>query len=203
MKKMTQVAAALALALTATSVQAQEESQDLQPTFNYAYVGLNSMDFDGERINGLGIDVATEISPELFFEAQYLNGSKEFSDNSEIDLSGLYANLGYKVYNQAGTAVYVSAGLAYAKATISAPYWADSSEDDTGWNAQVGVRSRLTKEFEVDANVRHYSMSDAGSDQEIAFSGRYHVNEEFSFVLGYTIAGDDVSYTRAGISWHF
>lgn len=214
MTKITQTAAAIALALAATvsttAAANLQPDQSLQPTFTYTAIAVHQVDLDGEKMNGFGIDFGFDVTEKVFAEVQYFDVGDTYGEyiggtyyEADLQAQQLYANLGYKIYHQGNTAVYVSGGLAYGKASYTITGFGSESMDDNGFNVQMGVRSRLTQQFEIDANVRHYDMGDGVNDEELAITGRYYLDDELSLLFGYTAAGDDVSYSRVGVSWSF
>ncbi|CUA86467.1 porin family protein [Pseudidiomarina woesei] len=211
MLKLTKVAMALAaVAFSAGSVSVAQAQETAQPSFNYVSGTVHQVDLDGEKLNGFGIDFGFDVTEQVFAEVQYFDVGDSYGEyfgatyvEADLDVQQLYANLGYKIFEQDGTAIYLSAGFAYAKATYDISGFGSESFDDNGYNVQMGIRHRFNQQFEVDANMRHYDMGDDVNDQEFALTGRYYINNEFSLLLGYTAAGDDVSYTRVGATWHF
>ena len=211
MFKATKIAAAIAaLTVAAGAVSVAQAQEAPQPSFNYVSGTVHQVDLDGEKLNGFGIDFGFDVNERVFAEVQYFDVGDSYGEyfgstyvEADLDVQQLYANLGYKVFEQDSTAVYISAGFAYAKAKYSISGFGGESADDNGFNVQMGIRHRFNQQFEVDANLRHYDMGDDVNDQELALTGRYYISDELSLMLGYTAAGDDVSYTRVGATWHF
>ena len=198
--KISAIAAVMATAMGTTAAYAQQA-----PSFDKLGVSYISYDLDGETLNGAGAHLNMSINPEWFFSAEYIYASDDYNAGGfsvDAESASLYGNIGYKFYNMGNTVGYVAGGLVYNDAEVRSSGFGNYSEDDTGWNAQVGLRSRLTNDIEVDANVRHVDIYD-GSDQEWTVAGRYFITQEFSLGAGYTLIDSDNSYMALTGSFHF
>ncbi|WP_417658827.1 porin family protein [Pseudidiomarina sp.] len=198
--KVSTIAAVMATAMGTTAAHAQQA-----PSFDKLGVSYISYDLDGETLNGAGAHLNMSINPDWFFSAEYIYASDDYNAGGfavDVESASLYGNVGYKFYNMGNTVGYVAGGLVYNDAEVKSSGFGNYSEDDTGWNAQIGLRSRLTNDIEVDANVRHVDIYD-DSDQEWTVSGRYFITQEFSLGAGYTLIDSDNSYLALTGSFHF
>ena len=201
--KMSVAAAAIAALTTATTAQAQQSQQ--QPSFDKLGVSYINYDLDGETLNGAGLQFNRSINQDWFFDVNYIYATDDYTVSGfDVDAtsSTLYGNLGFKFYQMNNMVAYASGGLVYNEIDIDTSGAGNFSEDDTGWDAQIGMRTRLTDAFEVDANVRHVDIYD-DSDQEWSLSGQYYITRDFSLGLGYTLVDSDNSYVALSGNFHF
>lgn len=190
-------------------------NENNEPNFDYVGGSYVKVDVLDESIDGFAVDFEKSLTESFFFGAEYTDASDNVDVNvgdveaAGVDLSAdlLHVNAGYKFFNNGRTVVYGSAGYSRAEATSDISFvdgeLTDSYlESESGWNAQVGVRSRLTTNFEVDANVRHIDIAD-DSDQAYSATGRYFLGDNFSVFAKYTHIDSDLSYAGVGASFHF
>ncbi|WP_404408623.1 porin family protein [Pseudidiomarina marina] len=194
--------AALAIAALTTTAQAQQTLQ--QPSFDKLGVSYINYDLEGETLNGAGLQFNRHINQDWFFDVNYIYATDDYTVSGvDVDATAntLYGNLAFKFYQMNNMVAYASAGLVYSEIDVDSGV-GSFNEDDTGWNAQIGMRTRITDVFEVDANVRHVDIYD-GSDQEWSISGQYYITNEFSLGLGYTLVDSDNSYVALSGNFHF
>ena len=200
--KMSVAAVAIAALTSATNAQAQQTQQ--QPSFDKLGVSYINYDLDGETLNGAGLQFNRHINQDWFLDVNYIYATDDYTISGvDVDATAntLYGNLGFKFYQMNNTVAYASGGLVYSEIDVDSGV-GGYNEDDTGWNAQIGMRTRLTDAFEVDANVRHVDIYD-DSDQEWSLSGQYYITNEFSVGLGYTLVDSDNSSVALSGNFHF
>ncbi|TRW50178.1 porin family protein [Aliidiomarina halalkaliphila] len=182
------------------------------PSFDHLGASYIDFDADGDSIKGFGLDFEKTLSGNWFIGADYFNVSDSASEtfmgetvSARVEMSLLNANVGYKFYTTDRFAAYASAGLSMveAKVRFSSPDLSfNESDSETGWNAQIGIRSRITDSIELDAYARHVEIDDE-DDQIIGVSGRFFINQNFSLGLGYTHINSDLSYISFTARYHF
>ncbi|WP_417665088.1 outer membrane beta-barrel protein [Pseudidiomarina sp.] len=207
MNKWTKITSAILLTTASSAVAAQEEST--APNFDYVSLSYLSADVDGDTASGFAASFNKSYSDNVFFAADYMTASDDFEDlrgdiafRAEAEISRFYGNVGYKFYNEGNTAAYVSGGLAWVEAVVKTNTFGDYGANEAGWNLQVGIRSRLTEAFEIDASVRHYDVDNL-DDQELNISGRYFVNSNFSLGVGYSLVNSEESHTFLTGAYHW
>ncbi|CAB0151242.1 hypothetical protein PSI9734_01655 [Pseudidiomarina piscicola] len=210
LSKVAVVLATTSMMLSAPVLAAESNA----PSFDN--VGLSYVKFDvaDESLDGFKVNLETSFSPKVFLSVNHLDATDSFVENTgsadaafEISTELSHANLGYKFYDTGSTVGYMAAGFSRfsvsSEVSLSDNSFADSySQSESGWNAQVGVRSALTERFEVDAALRHIDIG-ADGDQEFSVSARYYFEPRFSLSAGYTRIDGDTSYTTIGASYHF
>lgn len=189
-------------------------NETASPSFDKIGVSYVELDILDESASGFGIELEKSFNEKVFISIEHLDASETYVEDlgaadAAFELSAMltHANIGYQFFQTDTTIAYMSAGYSRAEATgdvsLSDNSYSDSySESDSGWNAQVGVRSRFTRNFEIDAAVRHIDIAD-GSDQELSVSGRYYLESNFSLSAGYTHIDSDMSHLNFGVSYHF
>ncbi|MCC5879259.1 MAG: porin family protein [Idiomarina sp.] len=205
--------AALTLSAVTFSATAQTSlvPTQHQPSFNFVQAGYQSYDMGtiSGDLDGFALRGSFEFTEQLFATLDYedLSGSN-WNDGfgASSDTRELYLNLGYQFYQQGSTSLYATAGLAWYefKANYNFAGLPESSfsDDDTGFNALIGVRHRFTEYLEVDASVRHVDIG-GDSEQIFSLSGRYYINPRFSIDARYTRIDSDLSGVGIGASYHF
>lgn len=184
------------------------------PSFDKVGISYVELDVMDESASGFGLQLEKSFNEKVFVSIEHLDASETYVEDLgaadaafELSVMLTHANIGYQFFQTESTITYMSAGYSRAKATgnvsLSDNSYSDSySDSDSGWNAQVGVRSRFTPNFEMDAAVRHIDIADE-SDQEFSVSGRYYLESNFSLSAGYTHLDSEMSYLNFGVSYHF
>lgn len=184
------------------------------PSFDNVGVSYIELDVLDESANGFGVQLEHSFNEKVFTSIQHLDASETYIEDMGsfdlgVELGGelTHANLGYKFFQSDATVAYMSAGYSRGKLSSEASFSDGSftesySESDSGWNAQLGVRSRFTSNFEVDAAVRHVDIAD-DSDQEFSVAARYYFEHNFSVSANYNHVDSDVSYVGFGVNYHF
>ncbi len=189
-----------------------DEAQE--PSFDKVGVSYIELDVLDESASGFGVQLERSFNEKVFASIQHLDASETYTQDVgtadagvELGVELTHANLGYKFYQSNRTVAYMTAGYTRAKATgeasLSDGSFSESySESDSGWNAQVGVRSRFTSNFEVDAAVRHIDIAEE-SDQEFSIAARFYFEPNFSISANYNHVDSDMSYVGVGVNYHF
>src|SRR5690554_1076279 len=142
---------AIAVLLAATTGVAQAQ-QTPAPSFDKVGVSYLEYDLEGEGLTGAGANFSTSMTnTDWFFAADFIYADDDYNfggSSVKATASNLYANFGYKFYQVGSMVGYASAGLTYANMDVDAGSFGSYDEDDTGWNAQVGMRTRLNRDFE-------------------------------------------------------
>lgn len=205
MKKTLPAIAMSAMCIAAATTSVASHAAVNTPSFDHTGISYVNVDAGGSSASGFAIDFeSSALANNWLISVNYLYASDDLTVNNvnvDFEASNLYANLGYKFYNSEGFTAYASGGITWVDSQASNASLS-VNDDDTGWNLQLGVRSKLTDVFEVDANVRHVDVFDM-SDQELSLTGRYYLTANASLALNYTFADSDSSYFGLGGSYHF
>ena len=67
---------------------------------------------------------------------------------------------------------------------------ADSTRDDDGYLADLGLRGRVGDAVELEGGVRYTDFSDGGDDTALVVGGRFHFNKTWALGAEYS-SGDD------------
>lgn len=184
------------------------------PSFDKIGVSYVNMDIADESADGFGVNFEKTFTPKVFVSVEHLDVSDTFvtdtgDTTASFDISAelTHANIGYKFYEMGATSAYFSAGYSRAEADSAVAlgdnsFYDSYSASDSGWNAQLGVRSLLASNFEVDASVRHLDI-DSENDQIFNATARYYLEPHFSLSAGYTHVDSDMSHVNVGVSYHF
>ena len=189
-----------------------------QPSFDFVQAAYQSYSLDGfeSDFDGFSLQGNFSLTEQLFVDVHYEDISAGYSVSYtdgggptdfplDFDLRQVYANIGYQFYQHGSTALYATAGIAWAESKTSGQYPGGNiggSESDTGYNVAVGVRHRLTEQVEFDASLRHVDVFD-DSDQILTLAGRFYVTDRFSLDARYTRVDSDFSGYGVGASFHF
>ncbi|MGM0525093.1 MAG: porin family protein [Pseudomonadota bacterium] len=205
MNKTLSAVALSAICIAAATTSAASHAAPNDPSFDNAGISYVNLDTSGGSASGFAIDFeSSALTNNWLISVDYLYASDDRTVNNvkiDFEASNLYANLGYKFYASDSFTAYASGGVTWVDSQVSSS-GLSVNDDDTGWNVQLGVRSKLTDVFEIDANVRHVDVFDM-SDQELSLTGRYYLTANTSFALNYTFADSDSSYFGLGGSYHF
>ena len=61
---------------------------------------------------------------------------------------------------------------------------------DSGFGIEVGVRSMINENFELQGGIHYADFGDFGDDTLLELSGRYYVNDQFSIGVKYEAGSD-------------
>lgn len=185
-KQFLSIAIVAATALAANSSFAQDT-----PEWNYVEGSIESLsvdDSDDIKPLGFGLSASYLITDNIFVDGSYSRLSDDVGD-VDVDLTTFDLNIGYRYGLTSSTDVYGSLGYLSADIEARSPF-GRSGEDDDGLAYKVGLRSKLNEQFEVDASVSHERLGDF-SDNLLALSGHYYINEQFAIGTSIKTNGDD------------
>ena len=154
--------------------------------YTYAEIGyvMTELDVSGVDIDGdgLGFNGSFEIADQWF-----LTGSYSAQDFDGVDVNMWSVGGGFHM--PMSDRVDFVTTLAWVNAELDAGI---VSVDDDGFGLGVGVRTRLTDAFEVDAGIGYVDMTD--STTAFNLSGRYHFTDSFAVGAGVGIDSDATSW---------
>lgn len=175
------------LLLLATLVIASTPTFSETPDFNFieAGYGIGDIDdLDGVSLKGFAIDGSFTVGENGFITANYSSlGDEDFG----IDIDAVTSSIGfgYRYSLADSTDAYASISYEYVEADIEG----FGSDDDSGFGLTVGVKSRLTDQFELDGSIGYINIAD---ESEVGFgiSGHYYFTPKFAVGVSYSTAAD-------------
>ena len=182
MKKLV-VSSLLALSAMSTTVMAD----GLNYTFVQAgYENFKFDDLDNFNPDGFSLKGSYLINENVFAVADYYRVT-ESRYNTSLELSQASFGIGYRYAANDTTDVF--GVLAYENVRAEA---GNESMTDTGYSAQVGVRSLVTSTVELNAS---FNFIDTGeSDTFYQVGALYHLNDKLSAGVNYKNYDDAYAY---------
>ncbi len=190
--KMKKVLIATSLLLASVSGHAVESIHWDELTLAY-----NSADFDGPDMHGFSVTASKLLGENVFIEGSYAQDSIDLTASDyDIDFDTYSLGLGYRHAISKQTDFYGKLSVS----RVSFDYMS-SSDSDTGYELELGIRSLATDSLELGANIG-YQHINSDSDGYISGYARYHFKEDFALSLGHTISdGDSITSIAAVIAF--
>ncbi|TQV89770.1 porin [Aliikangiella coralliicola] len=160
------------------------------PSFNFFEIGKTQLDVDGTSAEPDGYEFKWNYE---FNDNVYLNLDYSKVDESNAELKMTNAGVGYKSEISNSSVVFVQ--LDWAKLENNAGF------DEDGYRLGLGVRTNLTKNFEVKAV---YERLDVDSDESDLYTlgGAYNFTDTLAVYADYT-KESDFDQTSIGVRWSF
>lgn len=179
------------------------------PVFNNAGISFVHLELLGGKATGFGADFEVMVNDRFFFAGDMFNVSGSNSNTGrggvrDIDYTLLHGNVGYQLFRGPKAVGYFTGGVSYADYKVSrSGFMGGSSEyDDIGYNVQLGIRSAVSSHVELDANVRHVSLS-GDKDYVATVGARINVVPNFSIGASYSFIDTDMEYFTISLRYRF
>ena len=172
----------LVLLLAALSTPALAEG----PSYNFVEVAYQEVELDDSFVDvdgdGFALGASLELAETWHAFISYANTDFDF----DVELDELAIGGGLHLPMTSTTDFVFN--LAYLDAEASA---LGISVDDDGFGASVGLRSMLTEQFELAANLAYADLGD--SDNEFSINGQAWYSFTDNFAVGLNVgASDDI-----------
>jgi hypothetical protein len=187
------VAASLGLASAANADDVSYSYADL------AYITTDIDDAD-EDLDGFGLRGSIEITDQAFLFGTYTDQSAD-SGGANVDYTTYSLGGGYAWSLSDSADLYGKLGYISAEVEVSVPGFGGYSVDDDGFMLGMGVRGRVSPQFELEGAANYYDYSDSGDDTSIGAAARWFFTDQFSaFAEG---EFGDVDTYGIGMRWNF
>jgi hypothetical protein len=189
------VAATLALPLAAAAGDSV--------SYSYADLAYVTTDIDGvdEDLDGFALRGSFEITDQAFLFGTYTDQSAD-AGGATVDYTTMTLGGGYAWSLSDKADLYGKLGYATAEVEVDVPGLGGGSVDDDGFMLGMGLRGRVSQQFELEGSVNYYDFSDSGDDTSLGAAARWFFTDQFSaFAEG--DFGDDVSTYGIGMRWTF
>lgn len=173
------------LAIAVLAASASTAAIAKSPDWDLVQVGYAQTDIDGfDEFSPAGFTLSgsTLVSENIFVLANYSLLSDDVL-GVDLDLTQASIGFGYRHEMTASTDVYGSIAYEYVEADASLGGMSESADDD-GYSLKVGVKSMLTENFEIDANLG-YIGSDGEGDATFSVAGNYYFTQNVAVGLSY------------------
>ena len=188
------VAATLALPLVAAAGD--------NVSYSYADLAYVTTDIDGvdEDLDGFALRGSFEITDQAFLFGTYTDQSAD-AGGASVDYSTLMLGGGYAWSLSDNADLYGKLGYATREVEVDVPGFGSVSADDDGFMLWMGLRGRVSQQFELEGSVNYYDF-DSGNDTSLGAAARWFFTDQLSaFAEG--DFGDDVSTYGIGMRWTF
>lgn len=195
---MKKIALATALVCAAGAAQAAE-----QPQWNQLGVAYQTLDVDGESINGFALSGSVLIAEQAFVVGSFARASEEvdvFGDTVDLDLDTTSLGLGFR--HPLSSATDLFAVVSYEKLKATASYFGESgSFSENGYGLTGGFRTMVTESFEVGGSLAYVTIDD-DSETAVSIGADYYLTPSIAVGVAHSIA-DDVDTTSIGVTLAF
>lgn len=188
----------------AAAIAAGTQAHAQQPEISYDYLeaAASKGELLDEDFTGYGVAGSFSITESVFMRGSYSNGTSddEFRVGfmtDEIELSTFTFGLGYHLPISSSTD-FVS-NLSYISGEVD---FGNADEDANGYIFDIGLRSMVMPNLELEGLVAYTDGSDSDGDVSFEANAKFFVTPAFALILGYS-DGDDTSGLAAGIRLNF
>ena len=160
------------------------------PTWNLVEAGYGQADIDDiSEISPSGFSILGSglIGENVFIHGSYSILTDDF-EGVDLDLDQMSVGLGYRYGLNETTDIYAAASYEYIEFAVSG-FGESESDDDNGYGLTIGVRSRLTEQFEVDGSLGYVDIADE-SETSFGVSGHYYFTDELAVGLSLSSTAD-------------
>lgn len=180
------------------------------PSYNYAQVQyrtiLSADDFFGFEVDGSDFDarLSFEASEYLFVRGGYSKGTLEINEVN-LDASSYAVELGFHNALSSSTDFVATIGFAgsekkWPSFVYTGVTFASGSTSEEGALASIGLRSTLSKDFELYGAVTYVDLDD--NQTTVSAGALYNFNETFAIGLGAS-RSDEVTLAGLGVRLYF
>lgn len=184
------------------AIPSYAQAQQTGISYDYVEVGVLKGEVLDEDFTGYGIMGSFSINDSFFAKGSYSSGESDDEFGSgfsrdNIEVTGFTFGVGY--HTPLGSSTDFVAGVDYVNAEVE---FANISEDANGYGVNLGLRSMVMSNLELEAQVIYTDGSD--SDGEVSFSAdaKFFITPRFALTVGY-VDGDDSSGVAAGLRLNF
>lgn len=171
-------------------------------SYSYADLAYITTDIDGvdEDLDGFGLRGSIEITDQAFLFGMYTDQSAD-SGGANVDYTTYSLGGGYAWSLSDSADLYGKLGYISAEVEVNVPGLGGYSVDDDGFMLGMGVRGRVSPQFELEGAANYYDYSDSGDDTSIGAAARWFFTDQFSaFAEG---EFGDVDTYGIGMRWNF
>jgi hypothetical protein len=168
------------------------------PSYSFVQVSYlsGSLD-DGPDFDGLEFDGSVEVGSHVHFFAGYSDFA--FDTFLGIDADGASWNAGVGFRGDVVEEASVFGEVGYVQVDLESNVGDDS---DDGFGATIGIRSQVSRKFELLVAVSYVELSDAGDDTGFIAGALFNLSHLISFGIEYTTSSEENSLT-AGVRIYF
>jgi hypothetical protein len=172
-------------------------------SYSYADLAYITTDIDGvdEDLDGFGLRGSVEITDQVFLFGTYTDQSAD-SGGADVDYTTYTLGGGYAWSLSDSADLYGKLGYVNAEVDVTVPGLGGFSADDDGFLLGMGLRGRVSPQFELEGALNYWDYSEGGDDTSLGAAARWFFTDQFSaFAEGEF--GDDVSTYGIGMRWNF
>lgn len=187
-------------------ITAGNQAYAQQTTISYDYVeaAVTTGEVIDEDFMGFGVAASFSITESFFMKGSYSVGESDDKYQfgfgaaaDEIEVSGFTFGVGYHAPLSTTTDFVTS--LNYVNSEVE---FANFSDDANGYSADIGLRSMVMSNLELEALLAYTDGSDADGDVSFEANARFYITPAIAVTLGYS-DGDDISGVSAGLRLNF
>ena len=179
-------------------------AQQSSISYDYVEAAVTKGEVLDEDFTGVGVAASFSITESFFMKGTYSVGESDDkyqfgfgSQADEIELSGFTFGVGFHA-PLSNTTDFVTS-LSYVNSEVE---FGNVSDDANGYNADIGLRSMVMSNLELEAIIAYTDGSDVDGDVSFEASARFYITPAFAVSIGYS-DGDDVSGISAGLRLNF
>ncbi|QCZ94912.1 porin family protein [Salinimonas iocasae] len=174
----------------------------VEPVYDYASIGYSQADIDnsdGFQPSGVKIFASKALTDHIFLNGSFSRLSDDV-DAFDLDFDEASLGVGYRYGLTSSTDVYGTLSYEYVKLTAKIGSRSESI-DDNGYGLTAGVRTMLTRSFELRGAVKFIDV-DEGSDTGVSVAADYFFTDQFALGAEASI-GDGVNTYGVNLRYNF
>lgn len=196
------ISKALFLVGFAAATGNQAIAQESSISYDFIEVQVAKGEMLDEDFTGYGVEGSFSISDSFFVQGSYAMGETddEFGfgfQSEEIGVRGFTAGLGYRMSLSSSTDLVTSINYVGSEAEFL-----DLSEDVNGYGIELGLRSMVLSNVELEGMIGYVDGSDLEGETAFDVNAKFFVTPGIALTLGYTDSDESKGVT-AGLRFNF
>lgn len=188
--------------VAAFALASQAQAQNTQISYDYLQASATQGEILDTDFTGYSAAASFSLSDSVFMSAAYTAGETDDKFGfgfraSTIEANGFDVGLGYHMPISSTTDLVTR--LSYAKAEVE---YAGFSEDANGYGIDLGIRSLVLSNLELEALAVYSDGSDMDGEVGLNINAKFFFTPAFALIVGYS-DGDDTSGVSAGLRFNF
>ena len=188
--------------VAAFALASQAQAQNTQISYDYLQASATQGEILDTDFTGYSAAASFSLSDSVFMSASYTDGETDDTvgfgfSRSKVKANGFNVGLGYHM-PISSTTDFVTR-LSYVRTEAE---YLGFSDDANGYGVDLGVRSMVLSNLELEALAVYTDGNDVDSEVGLNINAKFFITPAFALIVGYT-DGDDTSSVSAGLWFNF
>lgn len=189
-------------AVAAFALASQAQAQNTQVSYDYLEISATQGEILDTDFTGYSATASFSLSDSVFMSASYSDGETDDKIGfgfgaSKVEARGFDFGFGYHMPISSSTDFVTR--LSYVRAEAE---YAGFSDDANGYGVDLGVRSFVLPNLELEALAVYSDGSDMDGEVGLNINAKFFITPAFALIVGYS-DGDDTNGVSAGLRFNF